>query len=64
MTFWWLNPFMKNGKEKILEDVDIPLLRQADQAQTCYLMFTEQLSKLRQKAKYESPSMFLAIFSY
>ena len=63
MTFWWLNPLLKHGKEKILEDVDIPQLRQADQAQTCYLMFTEQLSKLRQKAKYESPSMFTAIFS-
>lgn len=63
MTFWWLNPLLKHGKEKILEDVDILQLRQADQAQTCYLMFTEQLSKLRQKAKYESPSMFTAIFS-
>ncbi|KAM4123241.1 hypothetical protein ACB094_01G145000 [Castanea mollissima] len=63
MTFRWLNPLMKQGKEKILEENDIPQLRQEDQAQTCYLMFKEQLSKQKQKATYESPSMFSVIFS-
>ncbi|KAM3711932.1 hypothetical protein ACB098_01G146500 [Castanea mollissima] len=63
MTFWWLNPLMKQGKEKILEENDIPQLRQADRAQTCYLMFKEKLSKQKQKATYESPSMFSVIFS-
>ena len=63
MTFWWLNPLMKQGKEKILEENDIPQLRQADRAQTCYLMFKEQLGKQKQKATYESLSMFSATFS-
>ncbi|KAM4087722.1 hypothetical protein ACB094_07G016900 [Castanea mollissima] len=63
MTFWWLNPLMKQGKEKILEESGIPQLRQEDQAQTCYLMFKGQLHKQKQKATYESPSMFSVIFS-
>ncbi|GMY30470.1 ABC transporter C family member 10-like [Fagus crenata] len=63
MTFWWLNPLMKQGKEKILEEKDIPQLRQAERAQTCYLMFKEQLGKQKQKATYESLSMFSATFS-
>uniref|UniRef100_A0A2N9HER7 ABC-type xenobiotic transporter n=1 Tax=Fagus sylvatica TaxID=28930 RepID=A0A2N9HER7_FAGSY len=50
MTFWWLNPLMKQGKEKILEENDIPELRQADRAQTCYFMFKEQLSKQKTKS--------------
>ncbi|GFZ16425.1 multidrug resistance-associated protein 14 [Actinidia rufa] len=31
MSFWWLNPLLKKGKEKILEDKDIPKLRKVDQ---------------------------------
>uniref|UniRef100_A0A2N9HDR0 ABC-type xenobiotic transporter n=1 Tax=Fagus sylvatica TaxID=28930 RepID=A0A2N9HDR0_FAGSY len=58
MSFSWLDPLMKLGKEKILEDIDIPQLREADRAQTCCLMFNEQLSKQRQKATNESPSIF------
>ena len=54
---------MKQGKEKILEENDIPQLRQADRAQTCYLVFKEQLSKQKQKATYEPPSMFSVIIS-
>jgi hypothetical protein len=26
ISFWWLNPLMKKGKKKILEDEDIPQL--------------------------------------
>uniref|UniRef100_A0A2N9FH65 ABC-type xenobiotic transporter n=1 Tax=Fagus sylvatica TaxID=28930 RepID=A0A2N9FH65_FAGSY len=63
MSFSWLNPLMKQGKEKILEDIDIPQLREADRAQTCYVMFMAQLNKQRQKATNESPSMFSVIFS-
>ena len=63
MSFSWLDPLMKLGKEKILEDIDIPQLREADRAQTCCLMFNEQLSKQRQKATNESPSIFSVIFS-
>uniref|UniRef100_A0A2N9FIA9 ABC-type xenobiotic transporter n=1 Tax=Fagus sylvatica TaxID=28930 RepID=A0A2N9FIA9_FAGSY len=54
---------MPQGKEKILEENDIPQLRQADRAQTCYLVFKEQLSKQKQKATYEPPSMFSVIIS-
>ncbi|KAK0586920.1 hypothetical protein LWI29_014449 [Acer saccharum] len=42
VSFWWLNPLMKKGKERILEDKDIPQLRLADQARTCYSIFMEQ----------------------
>jgi ATP-binding cassette subfamily C (CFTR/MRP) protein 2 len=63
MSFWWMNRLMKQGKERILEENDIPQLRQADRAQTCYLMFKEQLTKQKQKGTHESPSMFSVIFS-
>ncbi|CAI0441562.1 unnamed protein product [Linum tenue] len=36
---------MKKGKEKVLEDEDIPLLREQDQAKTCYSTYLERLSK-------------------
>ncbi|KAB1202798.1 ABC transporter C family member 10 [Morella rubra] len=58
MSFWWLNPFMKQGKKKILEESDIPRLRYTDRAQSCYLKFTDQLSKKKHKGTSESFSMF------
>ncbi|KAF2313418.1 hypothetical protein GH714_010889 [Hevea brasiliensis] len=63
MSFWWLNPLMKKGKEKILEDEDIPLLRQEDQAKTCFLTYMEQIRRRRQKGSSESPSMLSVIIS-
>ena len=45
MSIWWLNPLTKHGKDKILQENDVPQSRQEDQAQTCYLMFEEKLSK-------------------
>ncbi|XP_026440508.1 ABC transporter C family member 10-like [Papaver somniferum] len=48
MSFWWLNPLMKKGKKKKLEDDDIPILRKIDRAESCYLLFTEQLKKQKQ----------------
>lgn len=30
MTFWWLNPLMKKGRQKILQENDIPLLRMSE----------------------------------
>ncbi|KAK9276061.1 hypothetical protein L1049_005592 [Liquidambar formosana] len=62
MSFWWLNPLMKKGKEKTLEDKDIPQLRRADRAQICYLMFMEQLSKQKQKSSSDLPSILSTIF--
>lgn len=49
MSFWWLNPLMMKGKEKVLEDKDIPKLRQTDRADMCYSTFMEQLSKQKEK---------------
>ncbi|PQQ13145.1 hypothetical protein Pyn_31889 [Prunus yedoensis var. nudiflora] len=62
MTFWWLNPLMKKGKQKILEDEDIPLLRQADRARTWYLKFMEQLNKRKEGGSSDTPSILSIIF--
>ncbi|RZC91253.1 hypothetical protein C5167_027315 [Papaver somniferum] len=48
LSFCWLNPLMKKGKKKAFEDDDIPMLRKRDRAETCYLMFMEQLKKQKQ----------------
>ncbi|RZC91252.1 hypothetical protein C5167_027316 [Papaver somniferum] len=48
LSFWWLNPLMKKGKKRVLQDDDIPMLRKMDRAETCYLMFMEQLKKQKQ----------------
>ncbi|KAK1564961.1 hypothetical protein Q3G72_015740 [Acer saccharum] len=61
MSFWWLNPLVKKGKEKILENEDIPELRSADQAHTCYSIYMEQMNKWKQKGPSDSPSMLLVI---
>ncbi|CBI34438.3 unnamed protein product, partial [Vitis vinifera] len=50
MSFWWLNSLMKKGKQKTLEDKDIPQLRREDRAEMCYLMFMEQQNKQKQQA--------------
>ncbi|EXC02962.1 ABC transporter C family member 10 [Morus notabilis] len=44
-TFWWLNPLMKKGKKKVLQEEDIPRLREQDRAQTLYAVFTGQLNE-------------------
>ncbi|RDX92677.1 ABC transporter C family member 10, partial [Mucuna pruriens] len=49
MLFSWLNPHMRKGKEKTLEDEDIPKLRELDRAESCYLSFEEQLMKQIEK---------------
>ncbi|KAK3429400.1 hypothetical protein EUGRSUZ_E00825, partial [Eucalyptus grandis] len=60
MSFCWLNPLMKLGKEKILQDEDIPRLRLEERAETCYLRFMEQLH--REKNPYDTYSILSAIF--
>ena len=63
LTFWWLNSLMKKGREKTLEDKDIPQLRREDRAEMCYLMFMEQLkNKQKNKQSSDSPSILLTIF--
>ncbi|XP_073131517.1 ABC transporter C family member 10-like [Henckelia pumila] len=44
-TFWWLNPLMKKGRDKTLDEEDIPKLREDDRAESCYLLYTEILNE-------------------
>ncbi|KAL3738257.1 hypothetical protein ACJRO7_019738 [Eucalyptus globulus] len=61
MSFWWLNPLMKLGKEKILQDDDIPRLRLEERAETCYSRFMEQLHKEKKKNHYDTYSILSVI---
>ncbi|KAG4395126.1 hypothetical protein AAZX31_20G152000 [Glycine max] len=61
MTFWWLNPLMKMGKEKTLQDEDIPRLREEDRAESCYLLFLDQLNRQKQKDQSSQPSVLRTI---
>jgi ATP-binding cassette subfamily C (CFTR/MRP) protein 2 len=61
ISFWWLNPLMKRGRERTLEDEDIPKLREADRAESCYLLFLEQLNKLIQAEPSSQPSILRTI---
>eukprot|EP00261_Vitis_vinifera_P014118 XP_003631374.1 PREDICTED: ABC transporter C family member 10 [Vitis vinifera] len=61
LSFWWLNSLMKKGKEKTLEDKDIPQLRKEDRAEMCYLMFMEQQNKQKNKRSSDSPSILSTI---
>ncbi|KAF7052786.1 hypothetical protein CFC21_060835 [Triticum aestivum] len=44
MSFWWINPLMKKGYRKPLEEKDIPALDVADQAGTQYSMFVDKIN--------------------
>ncbi|MCD7446346.1 hypothetical protein HAX54_005953 [Datura stramonium] len=61
LSFWWLNPLMKKGKKKIFEDKDVPHLRSADGAGTCFDLFTEQMHMLKRKDPLGKPSILMAI---
>ncbi|KAF8733147.1 hypothetical protein HU200_015520 [Digitaria exilis] len=63
MTFWWLNPLMKVGYEKPLEEKDMPLLGASDRAYNQYLMFLEKLNKKKQLLPHGTPSVFWTIVS-
>ncbi|KAF8733148.1 hypothetical protein HU200_015521 [Digitaria exilis] len=65
MTFWWLNPLMKLGYEKTLEEKDMPLLGASDRAYNQYLMFLEKLNKKKQLLPHGqgNPSVFWTIVS-
>ncbi|XP_058779034.1 ABC transporter C family member 10-like isoform X1 [Vicia villosa] len=45
ISFWWLNPLMKKGQEKTLQDEDIPTLQESERAESCYLSFVEQVNR-------------------
>ncbi|CAH9140893.1 unnamed protein product [Cuscuta epithymum] len=61
ITFWWLNPLLKLGREKTLEDEDIPKLRKLDTAESCYLMFMELLNKQKEMVPSAQPSILRTI---
>uniref|UniRef100_A0A2N9GWU5 ABC-type xenobiotic transporter n=1 Tax=Fagus sylvatica TaxID=28930 RepID=A0A2N9GWU5_FAGSY len=61
MSFWWLNPLMKRGRKKTLEDEDIPKLREEDQAENCNLLFLEQLNKQKRAEPSSQTSILRAI---
>ncbi|OEL33335.1 ABC transporter C family member 10 [Dichanthelium oligosanthes] len=63
MTFWWLNPLMKMGCEKPLEEQDMPLLGASDRAYNQYLMFQEKLNKKKHSQPHGTPSVFWTIVS-
>ncbi|XP_073120806.1 ABC transporter C family member 10-like [Henckelia pumila] len=48
LTFFWLNPLMKRGTEKTLLDYDIPGLDAVDREESCYVSYSEILSKRKQ----------------
>ncbi|KAF7847338.1 hypothetical protein BT93_L3072 [Corymbia citriodora subsp. variegata] len=61
MSFWWLNSLMKRGREKTLEEEDIPKLREADRAESCYTAFLEQLNKQKIADPSSQPSILRTI---
>ncbi|KAK4803068.1 hypothetical protein SAY86_001271 [Trapa natans] len=61
MTFWWLNPLMKKGKQTILQQDDIPLLRNRERAETCYASFTERINKNKDEGSSDASSILWAI---
>lgn len=61
MSFWWLNPLMKSGREKTLDDEDIPKLREEDQAESCYMMFVEEFNKQKRGNSSAQPSVLKTI---
>ncbi|WVZ97941.1 hypothetical protein U9M48_043439, partial [Paspalum notatum var. saurae] len=61
MSFWWLNPLMKMGYEKPLEEKDLPLLGATDQAYNQYLIFWEKLNRKKQSKPHGTPSFFWTI---
>ncbi|CAN6208605.1 unnamed protein product [Urochloa humidicola] len=63
MTFWWLNPLMKMGCQKPLEEEDMPRLGSSDRAYNQYLMFLEKLNKKKQLQPHGTPSVFWTIIS-
>ncbi|KAL2324606.1 hypothetical protein Fmac_023664 [Flemingia macrophylla] len=61
MSFWWLNHLMKLGKEKTLQDEDIPRLPEEERAESCYLLFLDQLNRQKQKDPSSEPSILRTI---
>lgn len=63
MSFWWLNPLMKKGYKKPLEDKDIPQLGEQDRAECCYSLFMERLNYQKQTKQTSLPLILWTIVS-
>ncbi|KAJ9539613.1 hypothetical protein OSB04_026119 [Centaurea solstitialis] len=61
MSFWWLNPLMKLGSEKTLEEKDMPKLRVEDRAESCYLAFLDRLNNQKHLHPSSQPSILRTI---
>ncbi|GLU21199.1 hypothetical protein SLE2022_373530 [Rubroshorea leprosula] len=61
ISFWWLNPLMKKGREKTLDEQDIPKLSEEERAEGCYLRFLELLNRQKQVAPSSQPSVLWTI---
>ncbi|MED6196885.1 Multidrug resistance-associated protein 7 [Stylosanthes scabra] len=61
MSFWWMNPLMKRGKESTLQEEDIPKLREQDQAESCYLLFLDNLNRKKQNDPSSQSSILWTI---
>lgn len=61
ISFSWLNELMKKGKEKTLEDQDIPELRKQDRAETCYFLFKEEMRRQEQHKSGNQASILSSI---
>ncbi|KAH9625392.1 hypothetical protein KSS87_011463 [Heliosperma pusillum] len=48
-SFWWLESLLKLGKQKTLDEEDIPLMRDSERAESCYSEFMDQMAKRKQK---------------
>ncbi|XP_057869707.2 ABC transporter C family member 10 [Cryptomeria japonica] len=61
MTFWWLNSLLSKGRKRPLEENDLPQVCEEDQAENCYLKFTEELARQKQKNPSANSSVFWAL---
>ncbi|XP_023552326.1 ABC transporter C family member 10-like [Cucurbita pepo subsp. pepo] len=63
ISFWWMNPLMKRGKKKTLNCEDIPMMREADRAESCYLQFVNQMNEHKRREQSSQPSVLKVILS-
>ncbi|URE12441.1 ABC transporter C family member [Musa troglodytarum] len=63
VSFWWLNPLMKQGYKKPLEERDVPQLGELDSAESLYSLFLERLNNQKQNNQASSWSYLWIIVS-
>ncbi|CAA2996084.1 ABC transporter C family member 10-like [Olea europaea subsp. europaea] len=61
MLFWWLNLLMKKGREKTLDDEDLPKLHEDLKAKSCYSLFMEKSNILKEINPSAQPSILKTI---